>query len=85
MKCARDYEGADVVCYLPFDTPGNVRSFLRLARPRMAFFIKYEFWNNYLHACRRRQIPVYSVSSIFRENQVFSVGMGAVTAMCCVV
>ncbi|HAC41716.1 MAG TPA: 3-deoxy-D-manno-octulosonic acid transferase, partial [Paraprevotella xylaniphila] len=51
--------------------PGNVRSFLRLARPRMAFFIKYEFWNNYLHACRRRQIPVYSVSSIFRENQVF--------------
>ena len=67
----KDYEGADVVCYLPFDTPGNVRSFLRLARSRMAFFIKYEFWNNYLHACRRRQIPVYSVSSIFRENQVF--------------
>lgn len=67
----KDYEGADVVCYLPFDTPGNVRSFLRLARPCMAFFIKYEFWNNYLHVCRRRHIPVYSVSSIFRENQVF--------------
>ena len=67
----KNYEGADVVCYLPFDTPGNVRSFLRLARPCMAFFIKYEFWNNYLHACRRRQIPVYSVSSIFRENQIF--------------
>ena len=67
----KHYEGADVVCYLPFDTPGNVRSFLRLARPCMAFFIKYEFWNNYLHACRRRGIPVYSVSSIFRENQVF--------------
>ncbi len=67
----KDYEGADVVCYLPFDTPGNVRSFLRLARPRMAFFIKYEFWNNYLHACHKRHIPVYSVSSIFRENQVF--------------
>ena len=67
----KNYEGADVVCYLPFDTPGNVRSFLRLARPCMAFFIKYEFWNNYLHACRRRGIPVYSVSSIFRENQVF--------------
>lgn len=67
----KNYEGADVVCYLPFDTPGNVRSFLRLARPCMAFFIKYEFWNNYLHACRRRQIPVYSVSSIFRKKQVF--------------
>lgn len=67
----KHYEGADVVCYLPFDTPGNVRSFLRLAHPCMAFFIKYEFWNNYLHACRRRGIPVYSVSSIFREGQVF--------------
>lgn len=67
----KNYEGADVICYLPFDTPGNVRSFLRLARPCMAFFIKYEFWNNYLHACHRRNIPVYSVSSIFRKNQVF--------------
>lgn len=67
----KNYDGADVICYLPFDTPGNVRSFLRLAHPCMAFFIKYEFWNNYLHACRHRQIPVYSVSSIFRENQIF--------------
>ena len=67
----KNYEGADVVCYLPFDTPGNVHSFLRLARPCMAFFIKYEFWNNYLHACRRKKILVYSVSSIFREEQVF--------------
>lgn len=67
----KNYEGADVICYLPFDTPGNVRSFLRLAHPCMAFFIKYEFWNNYLHVCHHRHIPVYSVSSIFRENQVF--------------
>lgn len=67
----KNYEGADVICYLPFDTPGNVMSFLRLAHPCMAFFIKYEFWNNYLHACHFKKIPVYSVSSIFRENQVF--------------
>ena len=67
----KNYEGADVICYLPFDTPGNVTSFLRLTRPCMAFFIKYEFWNNYLHACRYRGIPVYSVSSIFRESQVY--------------
>lgn len=67
----KNYEGADVICYLPFDTPGNVMSFLRLAHPCMAFFIKYEFWNNYLHACHFKNIPVYSVSSIFRENQVF--------------
>ena len=67
----KNYEGADVICYLPFDTPGNVMSFLRLAHPCMAFFIKYEFWNNYLHACHFKNIPVYSVSIIFRENQVF--------------
>lgn len=67
----KDYPVADVVCYLPFDTPGNVMSFFRLVKPQMAFFIKYEFWQNFLKACRKRHIPVYSVSSIFREDQVF--------------
>lgn len=67
----KNYAGADVVCYLPFDTPGNVHSFFRLVKPCMAFFIKYEFWQNFLKACRRRRIPVYSVSSIFRTDQVF--------------
>lgn len=67
----KDYAGADVVCYLPFDTPGNVHSFLRLARPCMAFFIKYEFWHNFLKACHRHHIPVYSVSCIFRKDQIF--------------
>ncbi len=67
----KNYEGADVICYLPFDTPRNVRRFLDLAHPAMAFFIKYEFWQNYLKALQRRHIPVYSVSSIFRKEQVF--------------
>ena len=67
----KNYEGADVICYLPFDTPRNVRRFLDLARPEMAFFIKYEFWQNYLKGLQRRSIPTYSVSSIFRPNQVF--------------
>lgn len=67
----KNYEGADVVCYLPFDTPSGVRKFMHLAHPYMAFFIKYEFWSHYLHACHREGIPVYSVSSIFRPNQVF--------------
>lgn len=67
----KNYDGADVVCYLPFDTPGNVASFFRLVRPEMAFFIKYEFWKNYIRACRRYDIPVYSVSSIFRSNKIF--------------
>ena len=67
----KNYEGADVVCYLPFDTPGNVHSFMRLVHPEMAFFIKYEFWANFLSACKKRDIPVYSVSSIFRKDKVF--------------
>ncbi len=67
----KDYEGADVVCYLPFDTWGNIASFFRLVQPEMAFFIKYEFWSNFFKACKRRNIPIYSVSSIFRSNKVF--------------
>ncbi|MBE6281393.1 MAG: 3-deoxy-D-manno-octulosonic acid transferase [Bacteroides sp.] len=67
----KNYEGADIVCYLPFDTPGNVRKFMELANPCMAFFIKYEFWQNYLNALYEKGIPVYSVSSIFRPNQIF--------------
>lgn len=67
----KNYEGADVICYLPFDTPRNVRRFLDLARPAMAFFIKYEFWQNYMKGLQKRGIPTYSVSSIFRPNQVF--------------
>ncbi len=67
----KNYDGADIVCYLPVDTPSNALRFLRTIRPVVAFFIKYEFWYNYLHILRHRGIPVYSVSSIFRREQVF--------------
>lgn len=67
----KNYRGADVVCYLPFDKPRNVKKFIDLANPSMAFFIKYEFWKNYIDELHRRNIPVYSVSSIFRRTQVF--------------
>ncbi|MBR1594732.1 MAG: 3-deoxy-D-manno-octulosonic acid transferase [Alloprevotella sp.] len=67
----KNYDGADVICYLPFDTAWSVRRFLRLAHPSRAIFIKYEFWANYLRQLHRREIPVYSVSSIFRPGQVF--------------
>ncbi len=67
----KNYEGADIVCYLPLDTISNARRFLRLIRPSMAFFIKYEFWYNYLHILKHRNVPTYSVSSIFRPEQVF--------------
>ena len=67
----KNYQGADIICYLPLDTITNARRFLRLIRPEMAFFIKYEFWYNYLHILKHRNVPVYSVSSIFRDGQVF--------------
>lgn len=67
----KNYNGADVICYLPFDTPYRVRKFLQLARPRMAIFIKYEFWGNYLHELKKRGIPVYIISAIFRPDQLF--------------
>ena len=67
----KNYEGADIICYLPLDTITNARRFLRTIRPVMAFFIKYEFWYNYLHILKHRGVPVYSVSSIFRPDQVF--------------
>ena len=70
-RSARNYQQADVVCYLPFDTPANVRRFLDIVNPKMVFFVKYEFWLNYLSALKKRNIPTYVVSSIFRKEQVF--------------
>ena len=70
-RSARNYQQADVVCYLPFDTPSNVKRFLNIVNPKMVFFVKYEFWLNFLFALKKRGIPTYSVSSIFRKEQVF--------------
>ena len=67
----KNYGGADIITYLPLDTITNARRFLRAVRPVMAYFIKYEFWYNYLHILKHRGVPVYSVSSIFRPDQVF--------------
>ncbi|MDL2245432.1 3-deoxy-D-manno-octulosonic acid transferase [Parabacteroides sp. OttesenSCG-928-J18] len=67
----KNYEGADVICYLPFDSPYKVKKFIHLANPAMAIFIKYEFWANYLHELRRNHIPTYIISAIFRPEQLF--------------
>lgn len=67
----KNYDGADIITYLPLDTPRNARRFLRAIRPVCAIFIKYEFWYNYLHILKHRGVPVYSVSSIFRPEQIF--------------
>jgi 3-deoxy-D-manno-octulosonic-acid transferase len=70
-KVCKDYEGADVICYLPFDTLYKVHKFLHLANPTIAIFIKYEFWYNYLSELNRRNIPTYLVCGIFRRNHLF--------------
>mgnify|MGYP002619884070 CR=1 FL=1 len=67
----KNYEHADVICYLPFDTKRNVRKFLDAAHPEIAVFIKYEFWYFYLTQLRKRNAKIYSVSSIFREGQFY--------------
>ena len=78
----KNYDGADVVCYLPFDTPFNARRFVRMVQPKMVFLIKYEFWRNYIACLHHRGVPVYSVSSIFRPDQVFFRWYGRKYARC---
>lgn len=67
----KDYQGADIICYLPMDMSWNVKRFLDIVQPDCAIFIKYEFWMNYLLELKKRQIKTYIVSAIFRESQLF--------------
>lgn len=67
----KNYEGADIVCYLPIDTSWGAKRFLDTVQPACAIFIKYEFWMNYIRGLKRRNIPTYIVSAIFREEQAF--------------
>jgi 3-deoxy-D-manno-octulosonic-acid transferase len=62
---------ADATVYLPLDTPKNAKRFLELVHPDMVFFIKYEFWINYLNQLQKQNIPTYLISGIFREKQLF--------------
>ena len=73
----KNYEGADVVCYLPIDTSWSANRFLDVVNPTYAIFIKYEFWMNYISGLKRRCIPTYIVSAIFRPTQVFFKWYGA--------
>lgn len=67
----KNYPGADLVCYLPLDTPANARKFLDIVRPSLAIFIKYEFWVHYLQGMYQRKVPVILISGVFRHGQVF--------------
>jgi 3-deoxy-D-manno-octulosonic-acid transferase len=67
----KDYPGADIVCYLPMDTLRNAKHFVRIVKPEIAVFIKYEFWANYLYYLKKYKVRTYVISTIFREKQIF--------------
>ena len=67
----KNYDKADAICYLPMDTPRNVRRFILEANPGTVFFVKYEFWYNYLNALKGWGAKTYIFSTIFRPDQYF--------------
>ncbi|MGI4737826.1 MAG: 3-deoxy-D-manno-octulosonic acid transferase [Janthinobacterium lividum] len=67
----KNWPGADYVFYLPLDTAANARDFVRLVQPRLAVFVKYEFWYYYLRELRTQGVPAVVVAAIFRPSQIF--------------
>lgn len=67
----KDYKYADYIFYLPLDTKRNARRFIDIVRPEKVFFIKYEFWYNYLTQLKEQAIPTYIFSALFRPSQIF--------------
>jgi len=76
FEVRKNYKEADLVLYLPSDTPGHARHLLNNFKIVTAFFVKYDFWFNYMNALKKRSIPLYLVSGIFREKQHFFKGYG---------
>lgn len=74
----KNYAAADVVTYMPLDTRANAKKFLDIVQPKIVVFVKYEFWLNHLSELRRRGIPHYLVSAIFRDQQIFFKAHGGI-------
>lgn len=67
----KNFEYADYVFYLPSDTPANTKKFIKLVNPSIIFFVKYDFWFNYIRCIAKKNIPLFFASSIFRKSQHF--------------
>ncbi|HCT29514.1 MAG TPA: 3-deoxy-D-manno-octulosonic acid transferase [Bacteroidales bacterium] len=67
----KNYQGADYICYLPLDTYWNSKKFIDIVNPIATIFVKYEFWYFYLNGLKKRGIPTYVISAIFRPEQAF--------------
>ncbi len=70
FEIRKNYSGADIITYLPLDIKSDVIEFLNAFQPDIAFFIKYEFWRNFIREIKKRNIPLISFSTIFRKNQI---------------
>jgi len=71
FEVQKNYKSADVIFYLPKDNKKNAKKLIKLLKPKMVFFIKYEFWYWYLKELKVNHIPLYLISGIFRKNQIF--------------
>lgn len=73
----KDYKGADYIFYLPIDSQKNAKRFISIVKPKIAFFVKYEFWHYYLKELNQQQIPTFLISGVFRSDQLFFKWYGA--------
>ncbi len=73
----KNTSAADVVTYLPIDTLQNAKQFIALTNPKLAIFVKYEIWPNYLKILKEKEIPTVLVSAIFKKEQVYFKGYGS--------
>ncbi|WP_300602189.1 glycosyltransferase N-terminal domain-containing protein [Niabella sp.] len=67
----KNYEHANWVFYLPLDTPSNARQFVRIVKPALAIFVKYEYWYHLLHELKKAAAPTLLISALFRPNAIF--------------
>ncbi len=73
----KNYPLADVIMYLPMDSPSHAKFFINKLRPSLAIFIKYEYWHYYLSELRQQNLPLVLVSGIFRKDQAFFKSYGS--------
>jgi len=78
----KNYAGADYIMYLPWDSPSNANKFLSIAKPKMVFFVKYEYWYFHLREVAKLNLPLFSISTILRPNQLFFRWYGSLHRKC---
>lgn len=78
FEIQKNYSFADLVVYLPSDTPNNAKTFLSILKPKIAVFVKYEFWLNYLYELEKNKIPTFLISTVIKKHQPFFKWYGGV-------